>query len=112
MSKYIFRRETRQPAVQPVNKKSAHRRRDLTPFAELFNEREKTRIIRKIFGNDPARFKMFMNTLNGVMTWQEAYNAIEKELQTRRIELDMEEAIQLTDRIYRVFFPDDISIGA
>jgi hypothetical protein len=112
MNKIIFRRETRQPAPQPVRKTAERRRKDLTPSISLFPDREKARIVRKLFRNDLAQFNTFMQELDTMMTWHEVFQRIESEMGVRKIDMEVEEARQLTDRIYLVFFPDDISIGA
>jgi len=112
MNKIIFRRETRQPAPQPVRKTAERRRKDLTPSISLFPDREKARIVRKLFRNDLAQFNTFMQELDTIMTWHEVFQRIESEMGVRKIDMEVEEARQLTDRIYLVFFPDDISIGA
>ncbi len=95
-----------------VKRPAEHRRKNLTPFVSLFNEREKGRLVRKLFRDDPVKFNAFMQVLDTKMTWHEAYQSIESEMNARKIDMDLEEARQLTDRIYLVFFPDDISIGA
>jgi len=111
MSKYIFRREIKESV--PSGKRSAeHRKKNLTPFVALFNEREKARLVRKLFGDDLAQFNAFMQMLDSKMTWHEAFQSVESEMNAREIDMDLEEVRQLTDRIYLIFFPDDISIGA
>jgi hypothetical protein len=113
MNKYIFRRETAgQTVSQTVKKTVVRKRKDITPFISLFSDREKSRIVRKLFKNDLARFNTFMQDLNTKMTWHEVFHTIEAEIAIHKMNMDAEEARLLTDRIYLVFFPDDISIEA
>lgn len=111
MKKYIFRRDTPEPAPV-VRRQVIHRRKDMTPVISLFSDRDKSRFVRKLFRNDPTEFNTFMQQLDTKMTWHEVFQTIETELKTRKIDMEKEEARQMTDRIYLLFFPDDISIGA
>jgi len=111
MKKYIFRRDTPEPATI-MRKQVIHRRKDMTPLISLFSDRDKSRFARKLFRNDLSQFNTFMQQLDTKMTWHEVFQTIETELNTRRIDMGLEEARQMTDRIYMLFFPDDISIGA
>ena len=111
MSKYIFRREIK-VSFPTAKRPSEHRRKNLKPFISLFNKREKERLVRKLFRDDLAQFNAFIQVLDTKMTWHEVFQSIESEMHAREIDMDLEEARQLTDRIYLIFFPDDISIGA
>jgi hypothetical protein len=114
MNKVIFRREdkfadndVRVSAKRPVK----GRRRDMTPVISLFNDREKSDMTRRLFNNDLNRFTVFMNEVNSKATWNEAFEAIEKNLISQKVDILSNEVQQLTTRIYHMFFPDDISIS-
>lgn len=114
MERIIFRRE--EDEVTTNLHISAKRpvqgiRKDMTPLISLFNEQEKKHIIRKLFKNDTKRFNTFINDINSKMTWAEAFEEIEKQLISQKIDILSSEVQQLTDRIYSVYFPDDISIS-
>jgi hypothetical protein len=114
MEKLIFRHDEDDSSVEKVkisSKKPVERRRkDMTPLIDLFNESEKLKLTRKFFKNDSGQFHTFINEINTKMTWHEAFHTIETNLSKRKVDIMSDEARQLTDRVYRLFFPDDISI--
>jgi len=111
MENVIFRREqdtSAEPNTGTLKKINDRRRKDDTPFISLFSDREKSKLIKKIFNRDASQFMAFMSELNTKLTWHEAYVIIDQELKKRKIDLFSEEARNFTDRIYKVFFPEEI----
>lgn len=113
MENTIFRREDNtsdEPKTGSLKKIFNRKRRDQKPLITYFNDYEKSKIIKNIFKRNVKQFDDFMTELDRKTTWQEAYILMEEELKRRKIDIISQKARDLTDRIYQVFFPDDISI--
>jgi len=113
MDNIIFRRDNDavdEPKKVPRSKIFDRKRKDLTPFISLFSEDEKLKLIRNLFERDAHNFNVFMSELNVKQTWPDAYLLMDTELKKRKIDILSSQAKSLTDRIYQVFFPEDISI--
>jgi hypothetical protein len=111
MHKLIFRRDEdfqTEPKTGSLKKIVDRKRKDLAPFISFFNEDEKTKIVNEIFNHDTRQFSSFMSKLNHQLTWHDAYLCIDKELNKLNIDIFSNKALDLTDRIYKVFFPEDI----
>ena len=114
MEKLIKRHDEEDISVEKIkvsSKKPVERRRkDMTPLMSLFDHNEKLKLARKLFKNDSNRFNDFINEINSKMTWHEAFHTIESGLVKQRVDIMSDDARKITDRAYRLFFPDDISI--
>lgn len=114
MQKTIFRREF-DPNQKPKEKGSlknliVRKRRNMTPFITFFSRAEKLKIIKNIFNHDSGKFLIFMDELDTKLTWAEAYTLMETEFIKRNINIFSDKAKVMTDRIYNVFFPEEISM--
>lgn len=111
MENVVFRREQDsgdEPTTGTLKKINDRKRKDMTPFISFFSEREKSKLIKKLFKRDANQFNMFMTQLNAKLTWHDAYEMIDSEFKKRKADIFSEEARNFTDRIYKVFFPEDI----
>ena len=114
MQKTIFRRDS-DTYPKPNEKGSlknlvVRKRRNMTPFITFFSRTEKLKLIKAIFNKDSGKFLTFMDELDSKLTWQDAYSLMESEFRDRNIDIFSDKAKLFTDRIYHVFFPEEISM--
>jgi len=114
MHKTIFRREIDsfdQPEKKDTSKNIfIRRRRSMTPLITYFSKAEKLKLVKSLFKHDNKKFIQFMEELDRKSNWRDAYTFIETELTKQKIDIFSSKARFLTDRIYHVFFPEDLSI--
>jgi len=111
MENLIFRRdeeETNEPVTGSLKEISNRRRKNMTALHELFSETEKTKLVKKVFNRDPELYTNFLKRLETRQTWQEAHQMMEEELYRQQVDLYSKEARILTDKVYRIFFPEDL----
>lgn len=113
MQKTIFRREidsSDQPEEGSLKNLVIRKRRNTKPLISFFSNTEKLKLVKSIFNRDNKKFLLFMEELDTMPNWREAYSLMETEFYKRDINIFSPKARFLTDRVYNVFFPDDISL--
>lgn len=114
MENIIFRREPDFPDEPrtALKKKIFNRKKsNMAPLISFFNIDEKSKLTKHLFNHDAGKFFLFMTELNEKLTWPEALALMEAECEKRNIDIYCSKARLLTDRIYQVFFPEDVSSG-
>ncbi|UCF63268.1 MAG: hypothetical protein JSW33_11950 [bacterium] len=114
MESLFFGREQNQKIEYKVSvspKTFDRKRKDMTPLLTFFNNSEKSKLIKNLFKGNTMQFESFMNELNSKVNWQEAFMFIDAELVKRKVDLMSRFAKLLTNRVYQVYFPEDMSIG-
>ena len=81
--------------------------RDLPPIESLINQKQRKRIIKKIFKHSADDFQGFLRRLDPVNNWREAYIMIESELMGKKVPLHLDEVLLLTSIVYRRYYPND-----
>jgi len=113
MESLIFRRDEEpkdEPKTGSIKNVFSHVRKNMIPLSSFFNESDKSKMAKKLFDRDVNQFNLFISELDKKKTWHEAYQYMDLELKKRNRDILSDEAKNLTDRVYQVFYPDDISI--
>lgn len=111
MENLIFRREDykpNEPVSGSIKEIGLRRRKDMTALVELFTDSEKSKLVRKVFDRSTGQYDDFLKQLETRETWQEAHKLMEDEFYQRKVDLYSKEARILTDKVYQIFFPEDI----
>lgn len=114
MDKIIFRREEDtkdEPTSGSYKNIYGRKRKSTAPVLSFFSEVEKTMLTKNLFNRDIKQFNLFMTELDNQSNWHDAFLFIDQELKKRKIDVLGHKAKYLTDRVYQVFFPEDVLPG-
>lgn len=107
MNKLIHRREEQSYDPHPINTKTNKSTKALPPIQSLLKPKQQKRIVDKIFNKNTSEFEAFLNQLNSVSGWKEAFIKLDDEFSKRKIHSNGDEAVLLANIIYRHFYPYD-----
>ena len=114
MNKIIFRREdekTDEPTTGSYKNLYGRKRKGTAPVLSYFSEEEKTMLAKNLFSRDMKQFNQFMAELENQSNWHDAYLFIDQELKKRKINVMGQKAKYLSDRVYQIYFPEDVLPG-
>jgi hypothetical protein len=94
--------------VQPQDKNNGTKTgRNLVSLNSLLNPRTTKLINNKVFKGNESEFREFIQHLESHHSWQDSLKLIETELNKRRIKLNDQGAVMLSNIVYRRYYPHD-----
>jgi ribosomal 30S subunit maturation factor RimM len=81
--------------------------KNLASLQSLITPNQKKKIVKKIFRNDEKAYDDFIQQLEAINNWQEAWQMIEAELNKRNIEAHEPNSVFFTDILYCRYFPEN-----
>lgn len=91
-------------AIKLLDLKEADR---LAPMENLITEKDEKIFLRKIFSDDRADYRGFVNHLNRTKNWKEAINVLDEKLYANKVDPYCKEAIRFSDIVYARFYPPE-----
>ncbi len=82
----------------------------LQNLQQMISAQHRQRFVRKIFGGNGAEFDRFIAHLETISDWAEAHQIMKEYFNERNLNQYQEEAICLTDIVYKRHFPMDVYI--
>lgn len=79
----------------------------LQKLDRLISPEARQRFIKKLFGGDSAGFNELLAQLEPVANWSEAYRLMQNHFNMRGINVYQEDATQLSNLIFKRYFPND-----
>ncbi len=79
----------------------------LAPMESLITEKDEKIFMKKIFFDDRADYRGFVNHLNRTKTWKEAINVLDEKLYGNKVDPYCKEAIRFSDIVYARFYPPE-----
>jgi hypothetical protein len=76
----------------------------------MISRQHRQRFVKKLFGGNGAEFDDFIAALDAIPDWCEAHQTMKEYFSERYINPYQEEAICLTDIVYKRYFPMDAYI--
>ncbi len=81
----------------------------LKDLQSLIHDRDRKKIIRKLFDGDEQRYLRFAERLNRIHSWKAAARLVEDEFRERGINPYSKAALLFSDYVYKRFFPKEES---
>lgn len=79
---------------------------DFTKLDNLIDSKSRNRVIKKVFDGDCDEYSKFINDLQAIENWEEAYKYMDCEFSKRNISInDNRTAVNFTDIVFKKFFP-------
>lgn len=91
-----------------VKNNGEKRQQNLASLRSMIAPHQKKEIVKKLFKSDEQAFDNFIQELEKIDNWHEAWQAVESELSNRHIYLHQPEAVFFTDILYSRYFPGQI----
>ncbi len=82
----------------------------LQNLQQMISAQHRQRFVKKIFGGNASEFERFLAELDAIPEWGEAHQTMKEYFSDRYINPYQEEAICLTDIVYKRYFPLDVYI--
>ncbi len=82
----------------------------LQDLATMISKQHRQRFVKKLFGGNHGEFDEFIAALDAISEWGEAHQTMKYFFSERYINPYQEEAICLTDIVYKRYFPLDAYI--
>ncbi len=80
----------------------------LVSLDSLITPNQKKKIVKKIFRNDEKVYDDFIQQLEAINNWQDAWQTVEAELNKRDICTHQSDAVFFTDILFCRYFPEDL----
>ncbi len=105
--KLISRSDDEITAPAPAKHRGTKPVRNLASIDSLLNPRTTKLINNKVFNGREAEFRQFIQQLESHHSWQDSLKLIETELTKRRIKVNDQGAVMLSNIVYRRYYPHD-----
>jgi len=105
--KLISRSDDEITAQVPVIHRGTKPVRNLASINSLLNPRTTKLISNKVFNGQESEFRQFIQQLESHHSWQDSLKLIETELTKRRIKVNDQGAVMLSNIVYRRYYPHD-----
>ena len=105
--KLISRSDDEITAPVPLIHRGTKSARNLASIDSLLNPRTTKLISNKVFNGQDSEFRQFIQQLESHQSWQDSLKLIETELNKRRIKLNDQGAVMLSNIVYRRYYPHD-----
>jgi hypothetical protein len=102
----LFNRNAEEEINFRIDKKGnfSETRKNLPSLRSMISPKQQKFFIKKLFSQKETEYVQFIDKLEVVTNWAEAYEMVEKEFTSRRINLKGDEAISFTNILFHRYY--------